>query len=247
MEKWEGKVAIVTGTSSGIGRAIATQLVEAGVDVVGIARREDRERELESVLAGKKGRYYHITGDVSKEEDVLKSFGWVTENLGPVHILVNNAGITRESSLYDGETSMWREVFDTNVMGLCMMTREAIKVMRANDIAGQIVHIGSLGSHIVLPIKNSNVYFGSKFAVKALAETLRQELNTIGSQIRISCISPGLVDTEIMDCNLDLKNFSQLLDPLKSEDIADMVLFVLSRPLHVQIHDIVVRPVNQSI
>uniref|UniRef100_A0A1Y1N1C5 Dehydrogenase n=2 Tax=Photinus pyralis TaxID=7054 RepID=A0A1Y1N1C5_PHOPY len=153
----------------------------------------------------------------------------------------------RETGLFDGETSMWREVFDTNVMGLCMMTREAIRVMRANDIVGHIVHISSLGGHLVPPARDANVYFASKFAVKALAETLRQELNTIGSQIRISCISPGLVDTEIMDCNLDLKNFSQLLDPLKSEDIADMVLFVLSRPLHVQIHDIVVRPVNQSI
>ncbi|XP_031354615.1 farnesol dehydrogenase-like [Photinus pyralis] len=250
MEKWEGKLAIVTGTSSGIGRGIAIKLVEAGLRVVGIARRENLGRELELALAGEKGRFYHLTADITKEEDVLKAFEWVEENLGAVHILVNNAGTTRETTLVDGTTTSWKEVLDLNIMGLSMMTREAVKSMRANNITGEIIHIGSLGGCITSsPVKGLRMYCASKHAVRNLTEGLRAELLEVGSEIKVSCIHPGLVeDTEIGEYNAAVKGLFPLLEyVLKPEDIGDMVLFVLSRPPHVQIHDVLVRPIGEPL
>ncbi|XP_031353911.1 farnesol dehydrogenase-like [Photinus pyralis] len=250
MEKLEGKLAVVTGTSSGIGRGIAIKLVEAGLRVVGIARREDRGRELELALDGKKGRFYHLTADITKEEDVLKAFKWIEENLGVVHILVNNAGTMRETTLIDGKTTCWKDIVDLNIFGLSMMTREAVKSMRANNITGEIIHIGSVGGCISSsPTKGSRMYCASKHAVRNLTEGLRQELIEVGSEIKISCINPGLVEnTEIVQYNEAIKGFLPLLEhALKPEDIGDMVLFVLSRPPHVQIHDIQVRSVGEIV
>ncbi|XP_031353913.1 farnesol dehydrogenase-like [Photinus pyralis] len=250
MEKWEGKLAIVTGTSSGIGRGIAIKLVEAGLRVVGIARREDRGRELELALDGKKGRFYHLTADITKEQEVLNAFKWIECNLGVVHILVNNAGTTRETTLIDGKTTCWNDILDLNVLGLSMMTREAVQSMRANNIAGEIIHIGSLtGCISSAPVKGLRMYCASKHAVRSLTEGLRQELLEVGSQIKISCINPGLVgNTEIIEHNEAVKGWFPLIEQiLKPEDIGDMVLFVLSRPPHVQIHDILVRPTGEIV
>uniref|UniRef100_A0A1Y1JWN6 Dehydrogenase n=1 Tax=Photinus pyralis TaxID=7054 RepID=A0A1Y1JWN6_PHOPY len=244
MEKWEGKIAIVTGTSSGIGRAIAVRLVEAGVKVVGLARREERGRELAAYLNGKKGEFHHITADVTKEEDVLKAYRWIEANLEPVHILVNNAGNVKEGGLLDTDSSVLREVFEVNTLSVCMMTKEAVNMMRAHGIDdGHIVHINSVGGHVIL--NNVNVYSASKHAVTVLTETLRRELNAMGSQIKISSVSPGVVDTEVYDNTVELKGMVEKMTTLKAEDVVDTVIFILSRPPHVQIHDIFVRPVNQ--
>ncbi|XP_031355223.1 dehydrogenase/reductase SDR family member 11-like [Photinus pyralis] len=237
MEKWEGKLAIVTGTSSGIGRGIAIKLVEAGVRVVGIARREDLGRELELALDGKRGRFYHLTADITKEGEVFNAFKWIEDNLGVAHVLVNNAGTTRETTLIDGKTTCWKDILDINILGLSMMTREAVKSMRANNIPGEIIHIGSLGGCITSsPVKGLRMYCASKHAVRSLTEGLRQELLEVGSEIKISCINPGIVEhTELVQYNEALKEFIPLLEQsLKPEDIGDMVLFVLSRPPHVQ-------------
>ncbi|KAF2887957.1 hypothetical protein ILUMI_18216, partial [Ignelater luminosus] len=186
MNRWKGKVAIVTGASAGIGAEIATQLVEAGLIVVGLARRKERIDELAKTLENKSGKLYSFKADVSKEQDVLDAFRWVKDNVGPVHILVNNAGFRRNTNLIDGDASMWKEIMDTNVLGLCIATREAVKDMRANNVEGHIVHINSVAGHKVSNLPQLSVYPASKHAVTALTETLRQELNYIGSKIKIS-------------------------------------------------------------
>jgi len=254
MDRWKGKVAVVTGASAGIGAAIVEKLVEAGVTVVGFARRKEKVEELAKKLQGKSGKVHAVAVDVTKEEDILKAFKWVKDNLGPIHILVNNAGIARTTGLIEGETKLWKEVIDTNVMGLCIATREAVKNMRANKVDGHIIHINSIAGHKVLNFPNTNVYPASKHAVTALTETLRQELNSVGSKIKITSISPGLVATDIFDATAkgsgkeigkEAQEFLKVAAILKSEDIADAAIYILSTPPHVQIHELMIKPVNE--
>ncbi|KAF5293560.1 hypothetical protein FQA39_LY03045 [Lamprigera yunnana] len=240
MERWIGKIAIVTGASSGIGSAIVAQLVENGIKVVGFARRKEKMEEHARSLEGKSGKFYPFKADISKEEDILNGFKWVKENLGPLSILINNAGIKRNTNLVDGDTKLWKETFDTNVMGLCIATREAVKDMKANGIDGHIVHINSMAGHRVSQVVVTNVYPASKFAVTALTETLRLELNSIGSKIKISSISPAAVRSEFREAS-NLKQDEEKLSKLpilESNDVADAVTYVLSTPPHVQVHDI---------
>lgn len=154
--------------------------------VVGLARRSQLVEKLSTKLVGKKGKLYAIKADISQEEDILAAFNWVKENLGPIHILINNAGVLQDTNLIDGETNKWKIIFDTNVLGLCMATREAVKIMRAHNIDGQIIHINSVAGHGVPNFPGINVYPASKHAVTALTESLRQELNRIGSNIKIT-------------------------------------------------------------
>lgn len=156
------------------------------VKVVGLARRVERVEELAKQLEGAKGKLHPLKADVTKEEDILAAFDWTSKNLGPVHILINNAGIVQQTTLVEGETEKWKKVFDTNVLGLCVATREAVKVMKANKIDGHIIHINSIAGHSAINIPGVNVYPASKHAVTALTETLRQELNHLGLKIRIT-------------------------------------------------------------
>jgi NADP+-dependent farnesol dehydrogenase len=154
--------------------------------VVGFARRSERVEELSKKLQDKKGKLHAVKVDMTKEEDIVRGFKWVSDNLGPVHILINNAGIVQNTNLTDGDTDMWKKVLDTNVLALCIATREAVKVMKENKIDGHIVHINSIAGHIVPNFPIVNVYPASKHAVTALTETLRQELNHLGLKIKIT-------------------------------------------------------------
>lgn len=151
-----------------------------------MARRKERVEELAKTLQGQPGKLHPFQGDVTKEADILAAFKWTESNLGPVSILINNAGIARNTSLIEGETSKWKEVLDTNVMGLCIATREAVKMMRQNKIDGHIVNVNSILGHQALAFPGINVYSASKHAVTALTETVRNELNDIKSKIKIT-------------------------------------------------------------
>ena len=125
--------------------------------------------------------------DVTQEEDILKGFKWVAENVGPVHILINNAGVLQHTNLTSGDTSKWKKVFDTNVLGVCIATREAVKIMKANKIDGHIVNINSICGHRVpYTFPDANVFPASKYALRAVTETLQQELQSLGLKIKVS-------------------------------------------------------------
>jgi len=247
MDRWEGKVAIVTGASSGIGQAIAEQLVLKGLIVAGIARRvelvEDHARRLN------KGKLHAIKADLSNEDDILEAFRFIEENLGPVHILINNAGVLKNTTLIDGDTEAWKSVLNLNVLGLSIATREAVKIMRKNNINGHIVHINSVAGHTVPKITKLNMYPASKHAVTALTETLRQELNAFGSKIKITSVSPGYTVTEmtegLKDSSDDYKHMTGLMAALQPEDIADGIIYALSTPEHVQVHELTIRPLGE--
>ncbi|KAF2902138.1 hypothetical protein ILUMI_04046 [Ignelater luminosus] len=255
MERWNGKVAVVTGASAGIGAAISEQLVESGLKVVGLARRKEKIDELAKRLEGKTGKLYALKTDITKEEDVLKAFEWIKENVGPVHILINNSGVVMSGYMMDGKTDLWKSTLDINVLGLCIATREAIRDMRANNVNGHIVHINSYAGHCVPNAPGMNIYPASKHGVTALTETLRQELNSIGSKIKISSVSPGYVKTQIFEAGAKASGLPGIpteqltllekLPSLQAKDVADAVLYVLSTPPHVQIHELIVKPVGE--
>ncbi|KAJ8954343.1 hypothetical protein NQ318_011014 [Aromia moschata] len=245
MDRWAGKVAVVTGASSGIGAAVALRLAEQGLRVAALARRKDRLEELAKKISSKEGKIHPIKADVSKEEDVLNAFKWIKQNLGPVQVLVNNAGIGGNGSLLNGDADDWADVFRVNVLGLCVATREAVKSMRENHVDGHIIHINSICGHQIFNFPESSVYPASKYAVTALAETLRVELNALKLKIKITSLSPGAVDTEII-----LQNLKKILEEkqiLDSEDIADAIVYVLSTPPHVQIQELTIRPVVEAL
>lgn len=154
--------------------------------MIGLARRKHKIEELADKLAGKKGKIYAFEADVSKEQDILNAFEWTKKNVGPVHILINNAGIVKNELMIEGNTENWKKILDVNVLGLCIATREAVNNMRENNIDGHIIHINSIGGHQVPLFVGTSIYPASKFGVTALTETLRQELNSIGSKIKIT-------------------------------------------------------------
>ncbi|KAJ3651598.1 hypothetical protein Zmor_017627 [Zophobas morio] len=249
MERWKDKIAVVTGASSGIGASVADALVEQGLTVVGLARRVDRIKERSTHLSNKKGKLHGVKVDMRKENEIVDAFKWIMENLGSVHILVNCAGCSTEALLTEGNTEDWKRIFDVNVLGLCVATKQAVNIMKSNYINGHIIHINSILGHSIQNVSKVNVYPASKFAVTALTETLRQELNTLGSKIKITSISPGLVVTEMTLLN---KNFTEerrkafeSRPTLNVEDVADGVVYVLSTPEHVQVHELTIKPIGE--
>ncbi|RZC39099.1 adh short, KR, NAD binding 10, and/or Epimerase domain containing protein [Asbolus verrucosus] len=249
MERWIGKIAVVTGASSGIGAAIAGRLVKEGVKVAGLGRRVERIEENAKKLSEEKGELHAIKTDVTKEEDILNAFKWVADNLGPVSILINSAGIYRDPPLMSGKTEEWKAVIDTNVMGLCIATREAIKSMQANKIDGHILHINSYLGHKIPASPGLSIYATSKSAVTTLTETMRHELIAAGSKIKISSVSPGMVETEMTVFSKILSeerlNLLKQLASIKDEDVVDALIYNLSTPPHVQVHEMIIKPVGE--
>ena len=242
-------VAAITGASSGIGTAIATQLAADGYNLALCARREQRLAQLANILSSQHGvEVLTQTVDLRDEAQILDWFDAIATRFNRLDVLVNNAGLGHKESLSSGSTEKWRETLDVNVIALCICTREAIKLMRTlgND-SGHIVHISSMSGHRV---PGSGMYSASKFAVRALTEGLRQELRADQSAIRISSISPGFVETEFAEKYSGSAEAAQQVYSqfpiLQPKDIANGVGYILSQPDYVQVHDLLLRPTQQS-
>ena len=242
-------VAAITGASSGIGTAIATQLAADGYNLALCARREQRLAQLANILSSQHGvEVLTQTVDLRDEAQILDWFDAISTRFNRLDVLVNNAGLGHKESLSSGSTEKWRETLDVNVIALCICTREAINLIRklGND-SGHIVHISSMSGHRV---PGSGMYSASKFAVRALTEGLRQELRADQSAIRISSISPGFVETEFAEkysgsAEAAQQVYSQF-PVLQPKDIANGVGYILSQPDYVQVHDLLLRPTQQS-
>ncbi|XP_046394869.1 farnesol dehydrogenase-like [Ischnura elegans] len=251
MERWVGKIAMVTGASSGIGAAITKELVREGMVVLGVARRVEKVKELESSLKGAKGKLHAVKGDVGDEADVSRVFEWVRSTFGKIHVLINNAGVNRNIPLTGGANMAdMRALFQTNVFGLLYCTDAAVTLMKDSGVDdGHIFHMNSIAGHQVVPMPGNYVYTASKFAVTALTEGLRRELRDAHMKTRVTCISPGFVKTDIaaaghMDEVAKLMDTMPALDP---SEIASAVTYALSAPPSVQVHDVVIKPLGEMI
>ncbi|GFY52574.1 hypothetical protein TNIN_268431 [Trichonephila inaurata madagascariensis] len=200
MERWNGRVALVTGASVGIGAQLCRVLVRHGMTVVGCARSVDKIEAIanEEAVKTSPGKLVAIKCDLTNESEILSVFDEIRQTFGRLDVLINNAGLGHDAPLLTGNTSEWRNMLDVNVMALCICSREAVHLMKEKNIDdGQIIHISSIGGHR-MPTANflgANFYCGTKFMVKALTEGLRKELKALNSRIRIASVSPGLVET----------------------------------------------------
>ncbi|ETN62712.1 oxidoreductase [Anopheles darlingi] len=243
MERWNGRVAIVTGASSGIGAAIAKDLAKAGMVTIGLARRVERVEQLRKEIPEAAAKRLHpIKCDISNEADIDAVFKQVEERFGGCDVLVNNAGITKKTDLLEvGNTAEIKAVLDTNVTGLVLCSQRAYQSMVKRSVDGHIIHISSIAGHTVPHIPKLNIYPGTKHAVRAITETMRHEMRNAGKKIKVTSISPGGVKTEIVDM-ADIPPNMPFLD---SEDISEAVLYVLGTPPHVQVHELIIKPIGE--
>ncbi|MBX6395037.1 MAG: SDR family oxidoreductase [Alicyclobacillaceae bacterium] len=238
----DGKVALVTGASSGIGEATAVALAEAGATVVAAARRLDR---VEALSAQSGGRISPAYLDVTDRDAVKRLVQEAIERFGKIDILVNNAGVMLLSYMDKLLVDEWDRMIDVNVKGVLYGVAAVLPHMKERR-SGHIINIASVAGHRVFPA--GAVYCGTKFAVRAISEGLRQELAPFG--VRVTVISPGIVKTELTDhiTDPDVRRTieARTLTPLQSKDIAEAVLYAVQQPQHVDINEIVVRPTEQT-
>jgi len=242
------KIVLVTGATSGFGRAIAVRFAREGHDVIITGRRCDRLQQLKQTLTTEFGvRVLTLCFDVRKLAEVEKAIGSIPDEWKPVDVLVNNAGLAAGlAPLQEGSTDDWDQMIDTNVKGLLYMTRTVAPMMTARR-AGHIINIGSIAGKEIYP--NGNVYCGSKFAVDAITKGTRIDLVSYG--IKVTQIAPGAADTEfsLVRFKGDRERADavyQGFTPLSAEDVAESVFYVTTLPVHVNINDLVLMPTAQA-
>lgn len=245
--KLRGKKALITGASSGIGQAIARALSTEGAAVALLARREGRIRDLAVELESPGKPAYAFPVDLSIRGAAQDAVNLAASALDGIDILINAAGVGRQAKLLDGDIDDWEAMLDINVMALAVVTREAIPHFPAEG--GHIVNISSMSGHRV-PGKGG-FYAATKFAVRAMSEGLRQELRAIGNLTRVSSISPGFVDTELLEEYFRSAGSGSHYDAisypiLQPGEIAELVLHQLTLPSTAEVTDILVRPTGQA-
>ncbi|KAL7740664.1 hypothetical protein ACLKA6_000037 [Drosophila palustris] len=248
MDRWQNRVAVVTGASSGIGAALVVDLVNAGLVVVGLARRVERIKELQKLLpAERSDKLIPLFCDVGNEDSMNEAFDVIEKQLGGVDILINNAGSFQDGRLVDMPISLIQQTVQTNIMGIVMCTQRAFASMKARNFDGHVILINSILGHKVFSptpghAPQINIYPPTKHAVTALTEMYRQEFMGLGTRIKITSISPGIVDTDILPDNVRDSVAETMLKP---ENIAQAVLFAIATPPHMQIHEMIIKPVGE--
>jgi NADP-dependent 3-hydroxy acid dehydrogenase YdfG len=243
------RTAIITGASSGIGRATALALARSGHAVVIFSRRRERLDELAAEIAALGGKVLAVAGDAGHETDIdlllERTLAW-QEGGRRYDIVVVNAGRGLAGGLLSSDESLWREVYRTNVLGAAHLMRRAGQYMVQRK-SGDIVVLGSVSGRNVSPF--SGFYGSSKFAIGAVTEGLRREVCQHG--VRVSLVMPGIVLSEFQDVagyneenfGKGIASFGKLLEP---EAIADGILWMLTLPPHVHVSEIMIRPTGES-
>ena len=238
------KIALVTGASAGIGEATARKLAAAGYDIILAARRLNRLQQLAETLSVES---HLIQLDVRDREAVKRAIAGLPERWQAIELLINNAGLSRHlEKLHEGHAEAWDEMIDTNVKGLLYVSRAVIPGMVARG-KGHVINVGSIAGHEVYP--SGNVYCASKFAVDAITRGMLMDL--VDTPVRVSTVDPGMVETEFSKVRFygddeRAKKVYQGLKPLTGDDIADTIVWIASRPEHVNIAQVVVMPKAQA-
>lgn len=246
-DKLKGKVALITGASSGIGEATALALAAEGAAVALSARREDRLQDLVKRITDNGGKAYPIAADVSEEVQANEIVQKAQKELGRVDILVNNAGLMLLGMIEGANTEDWRRMINTNVLGLMYATHAALPIMKQQG-GGHIVNISSVAGRVARA--GSGVYNASKYGVVAFSEALRQEV--LKYKIRVTIIEPGAVATELTQHITDesakktTQDWIKTMTPLESEDIAAAIVYAVTQPQRVDVNEILIRPTEQE-
>jgi len=243
----KGKVAIVTGASSGIGYATALTLAKAGAKVAIGARRTDKLSELENKIKKDGGEVFSQKLDVTQKSECNSFVEAVLKKWGSVDILVNNAGIMPLSYVKNLKVDEWEQMIDVNIKGVLFCTAAVVSHMIEKK-SGHIVNLSSVAGRTVF--RSGSVYCATKHAITAFSEALRQELST-RNNIRITCIEPGVVNTELTNTITDesLQSFiegAKKMQSLHTEDIANAILYAVESPEHVNVNEILIRPTSQE-
>ncbi len=247
MKSLTGKIVLITGASSGIGASCAHLVAESGAKIILCARRADRLQHLAQELQTKyQAKYYILPLDVQDKEHVTAQLSSLPEEWQAIDVLINNAGLALDTlPLQQGLIDHWDTMIDTNIKGLLYMSRAIIPGMLARS-KGHIVNIGSIAGHECYP--NGNVYSATKHAVHALSKSMR--LDMLGTPIRVTEIAPGAVETEFSEVRWKDKQraeqFYKEFEPLIAHDVADAVLYCITRPQRVDIEQMIIMPTVQA-
>ncbi|MAP16782.1 MAG: short-chain dehydrogenase [Verrucomicrobiales bacterium] len=239
--KLKNKTALITGASSGIGAACAKALANNGAKVVLTGRNQTSLEQLSEEIGGR-----YMVADISQNDEVIKLFDEIDES---IDILVNNAGIAPKASIIEGKIESFEDLLRVNVLAVVHCCQLAIKKFDPST-GGQIINISSMSGHRVPP--SGGFYAATKFAVRAITEALRYELKIQKNKTRVSMISPGFVDTPLLDnyfkgSEEKLSELRERLEMLKPEDVANSLIHILESPNHVEIGDIMMRPRDQEV
>ena len=238
MQDLTGKVAVITGASSGIGEATARLLVAEGVRVVLVARRRDR---IDALAAELDDAALALTADVGNAAAVADVFGEVERRFGGLDLLFNNAGLGVNARFEASDSADWKRMIDVNLYGVLHCTQAAIPLMRGRPGA-MISSVSSVGGRY--GTESWSVYSATKFAVIGFHDALRKELG--GEGIRVSVIEPGAVWTEFGQNVSDaMRDRRESLDALTSEDVAQALVYAFAQPPRVLVEEILIRPVKQ--
>lgn len=242
------KTALITGASAGFGKATAEILAANGWNLIICGRRKVRLDILERQLKEKyKVDVLSLSFDIRNNEEVKKAIATLTDQWKEIDLLVNNAGLASGfAAIQEGNTDDWELMIDTNVKGLLYMTRCIAPMMIARK-QGHIINIGSVAGKEVAAF--GNVYCATKHAVDALTKAMRIEL--LSHNIKVTQIAPGMAETEFSIVRFKgdderAKNIYKGIEPLHAEDIAETIWWIVSRPPHVNINDIVIMPTAQA-
>lgn len=232
MNPLEGATILVTGASSGIGRSLCCDLLDCGSAVLGVSRRPGALPE----------GVAPIEADLTERDQIAEVFA----ELGRIDALVNCAGVAYLSRICDGNPADWEEMWRVNVMALALCCQLSLRHFPAEG--GRIVNVSSLSGHRVPP--TGGFYAPTKFAVRAITDALRHELKAIGSNVQAACVSPGFVDTPLLELYFRgreemLERAKQSMTMLQPEDVSAAILGILQTPPHVEINDVMMRSADQ--
>ena len=242
----KNKIALITGASSGIGEAAALLLAKNNYDIIITGRRQERLEELKKELL-KNTDVLSLCFDVRDKEEVFKSIDSLSGKWKNIDALINNAGLAVGlGPVHEGVIEDWDRMIDTNIKGVLYMLKAVSPLMIANN-SGHIINISSIAAKEVYT--NGNVYCGTKHALDSITGSIRMEL--LANYIRVTSINPGMVETEFSlvrfkgDEERSEKVYKNV-EPLKPEDVADVILYCLNCPQHMNLHEVVVMPSAQA-
>lgn len=241
-------IAIITGATSGIGKATAIEFAKHNYNLIITGRRQERLSALKEELETTYNiNVLDLCFDIRHEAEVINAISGIPDNFKKIDVLVNNAGLAAGlNPIQEGKTGHWEQMIDTNIKGLLYISKQIANLMIPHK-KGHIINIGSIAGKEVYA--NGNVYCATKHAVDALNKGMRIDL--LPHHIRVSAVNPGMVETEFSIVRFDgdterAKKVYENIVPLSAEDIAETIYWIASRPAHVNVNDLVIMPTIQA-